>query len=131
MGRHVRIVNETREPAPSLDGEALFGVVEDALGRRLESVTIVFIHAEKSAELNERYRHKTGPTNVLSFVQDREILLCLPVIEKEAQEHTLSALRWVQRLTVHGILHLEGFTHDTEEAAAHMEETEERILSRL
>jgi len=93
--------------------------------------------AEMSA-LNERYRHKSGPTNVLSFPADLppeicsgllgDIVICAPVVEREAKEQHKSVISHWAHMTVHGTLHLLGFDHVEESDANTMESLERYLL---
>lgn len=96
--------------------------------------------AEMSA-LNGRYRHKDGPTNVLSFPFEAlpgvdvpllgDIVLCAPVLQREAAaQGKQEAAHWAH-LLVHGALHLLGFDHQQAEEAEAMEAAERRILAGL
>jgi probable rRNA maturation factor len=95
----------------------------------------------RSRSLNSRYRHKHKPTNVLSFAGAGiapdgrfflgELVICAPLVAREAraQEKTLRA-HWAH-LTIHGVLHLEGFDHEREGEARRMAAREVQILDRL
>lgn len=103
-------------------------------------LTIRIVNEAESTALNETYRHKQGPTNVLSFpfVAPQEvdssllgdIVICAPVVLREAvsQDKTPEA-HWAH-LVAHGVLHLLGYDHD-EAQAAEMEALEVRILTDL
>ncbi len=107
---------------------------------RLE-LTVRVTDIEESAELNSRYRHKTGPTNVLSFpfedppgVKTRilgDLVICAPVVQREAvEQHKHPDEHWAHML-VHGVLHLCGYDHKEEAGAAEMESLETRIITGL
>jgi len=92
-------------------------------------------------ELNARYRHKDYPTNVLSFPAELppgvdvpllgDIVICAPVVNREATEqHKAPRAHWAHML-VHGTLHLLGHDHERERDAAVMEALERRILAGL
>jgi probable rRNA maturation factor len=93
------------------------------------------------AELNSRYRHKEGPTNVLSFPfesppgADSEILgdivICAPVVRREAGEQGKSLPAHWAHMVVHGIMHLRGYDHEIEADAERMEAAETEILTGL
>lgn len=95
----------------------------------------------ESAELNGQYRHKQGPTNVLSFPFESpisiepvllgDLVICAPVVEREAvQQNKLSANHWAH-MVVHGCLHLLGYDHIEEAEAEEMEALEVKILNSL
>lgn len=103
-------------------------------------LTIRIVNEAESTALNEAYRHKQGPTNVLSFPFEAppgiessllgDIVICAPVVLGEAihQGKTPSA-HWAHLVT-HGVLHLLGYDHDEEQAEV-MEALEIRILAGL
>lgn len=96
----------------------------------------------ESATLNEWYRNKRGPTNVLSFFYgqraDRmpggtfgDIVICAPLVAREAREnHKRIKDHWAH-LVVHAILHLRGHDHQNPVEAARMEALETRVLHGL
>lgn len=111
-------------------------------GRREEAqVTVRIVDEEEGSELNQRWRKRAGPTNVLSFPSTGleqiapallgDIVICAPVVEREAQ-HQRKALRahWAH-MVIHGTLHLLGLDHIEEQQALIMEQLETEILGRL
>jgi probable rRNA maturation factor len=114
-----------------------------ALGddRQDSELTIRIVDEKESALLNSRYRRKDGATNVLSFPYDSppgidmpllgDIVICAPVVRREAKEQSkIERSHWAH-MVVHGSLHLLGFDHEQEEEARKMEAMETRILSDL
>ncbi len=96
----------------------------------------------ESAELNETYRGKCGPTNVLSFpfemppeVEDLKLLgdlvVCAPVIAREAREQSKTDSAHWAHMVVHGVLHLQGYDHQSTDEAAEMEALERKLLAGL
>lgn len=91
--------------------------------------------------LNDRYRNKNQPTNVLSFPADipeevetgllGDIAICAPVIESEAVEQNKDLLAHWAHMVVHGCLHLTGYDHVADDEAMMMEATEIGILAAL
>jgi probable rRNA maturation factor len=105
---------------------------------RAAEVTVRFVDAEEGRALNASYRHKDYPTNVLSFPYETEpvavgdLAICLPVVLKEAQAQGKAADAHFAHLIVHGMLHLQGYDHETgPRDAACMEAKEREILARL
>lgn len=104
-------------------------------------LTIRLVDEVESAELNLQYRNKPGPTNVLSFPYDPEpgiadrflgdIVICAPVVEKEAIEQNKAILAHWAHMVIHGTLHLLGFSHEFDKEAAEMESLETELLLRL
>ncbi len=106
-----------------------------------EEVTIRLVDKEESAELNQTYRHKTGPTNILSFPftpligmpKDSlgDLAICVALVEEESlAQHKDQKAHWAH-LTIHGILHLCGFDHVHEKDALIMESREIELLNQL
>jgi len=113
------------------------------LSNRLKTaeMTIRIVDEEESAELNQQYRRKKGPTNVLSFPYQQipgvitrllgDIIICAPVVEAEATAQNKDLLAHWAHMVVHGTLHLLGFNHEFNEDAEEMEGMETEILVRL
>jgi probable rRNA maturation factor len=101
-------------------------------------VTILLTDDDTVADLNERFRGKPGPTNVLSFPappnpEDHlgDIALAYGVCAREANEQGKPLAHHLQHLVAHGVLHLLGYDHLTEAEAEEMEALERRILAGL
>jgi len=100
-------------------------------------VTVRFVDAEEGRALNAQYRGKDHATNVLTFPYARapalsgDLVLCLPVVLREAAEQGKTASAHFAHLVVHGMLHLEGYDHETGAEARIMEQMERDILDRL
>lgn len=106
-------------------------------------VSIRVVDAEEGAELNFRFRHRNGPTNVLSFPGDEDpdermdipylgdLVLCAPVLFREAVEQRKTLSAHYAHMVVHGMLHLQGFTHQADAEAEMMEKLEQQILKGL
>jgi probable rRNA maturation factor len=102
------------------------------------AVTIRLVGWPESRRLNERFRGKPGPTNVLAFpapgaapAELGDLAICLPLVHREAREQGKTALQHLAHLVVHGTLHLLGYDHDREPAARRMEARERSVLRRL
>ena len=100
-------------------------------------VTVRVVGLSEGRTLNRRYRGKDYATNVLTFVlretprYEGDLALCAPVVAREARAQRKPLEAHYAHLTVHGILHLQGYRHDSETRAAEMEAREARILKRL
>lgn len=104
-------------------------------------LTVRLVGKEESAILNERYRHRKGPTNVLSFPYDQQTLLdppllgdmviCAPLVTSEAQAQNKELIAHWAHLVIHGFLHLMGYDHETDSDADMMEDMERCILQQL
>ena len=101
------------------------------------TVTVRFVEAIEGRALNAEYRKRDYATNVLTFVYDDEspragdIVLCAPVVRKEADEQGKSLAAHYAHLVIHGMLHLQGFDHERPADAAQMEAREIAILAKL
>jgi probable rRNA maturation factor len=101
-------------------------------------VTLLLTDDDTVADLNERFRGKSGPTNVLSFPAPEnpeehlgDIALAFGVCAREAAEQGKPLAHHLQHLVAHGVLHLLGYDHLTEAEAEEMEALERRILAGL
>lgn len=100
-------------------------------------ITVRIVDAEEGQALNRDYRHKDYATNVLTFdytqepVVTADLVLCAPVVAKEAKEQGKTLQEHYAHLLVHGALHAQGWDHDEEEDAQVMELRESDIMARL
>lgn len=99
----------------------------------------------ESQELNKTYRGKDQPTNVLSFPfeapeglpaeayehQLGDLIICAPVVEREAREQKKTPAAHWAHMVVHGVLHLRGFDHENDADAQLMEDKEREVLDGL
>lgn len=104
-------------------------------------LTIRFVDEKESAELNEQYRNKQGPTNILSFPFESlaeielnllgDLVICSTIVKKQALEQSKEELAHWAHMVVHGTLHLLGYEHLSDIDADIMEKKEIKILSQL
>ncbi len=115
-------------------------------GRRFDSeVAIQLVDTAEGQAMNRQYRGKDYATNVLSFPADLpeglpedfdfpqlgDLVICAPVVAREAAEQGKALGDHYAHLTVHGVLHLLGFDHVEEAEAEEMEALERQILASL
>ena len=110
-------------------------------GLAAAELTVRVVSREESAELNQRYRTRAGPTNVLAFPSDLpaevastyvgDIVICAPLVAEEAAAQGKDVAAHWAHLVVHGILHLRGYGHDSDAEAEQMESLETRVLGAL
>lgn len=114
--------------------------IKQALQADVEAaeITVRIVDAAEGRALNLDYRHKDYATNVLTFDYSQapfvtaDLVLCAPVVEKEAQDNGKSLTAHYAHLLVHGTLHAQGYDHETSEAEAlAMEAIEVDILAKL
>jgi probable rRNA maturation factor len=101
-------------------------------------ITVRIVDAEEGRALNRDYRQKDYATNVLTFdytqqpIVTADLVLCAPVVEREAREQGKTLQAHYAHLLVHGTLHAQGWDHETRKADAEaMEAYEVEILARL
>ena len=109
--------------------------------RRAAEVAIVIVDAAEGRDFNQRFRHRDYATNVLSFPYERlpgdrsgllgDLVVCAPVVAREAREQGKRARAHYAHMTIHGVLHLLGHDHQNDADAQRMEALETRILDRL
>lgn len=100
-------------------------------------VTLRLVDQAEGRALNRAYRRRDYATNVLTFAYpdqqplSGDIVLCLPVIKEEARRQGKTLEAHLAHLTVHGVLHLQGFDHEADDDAELMEGIETEIVSKL
>lgn len=104
-------------------------------------LSIRLVDEDESGQLNSEYRGKSGPTNVLSFpfeapveLQPRllgDLVICCPVVEREAAEQNKAVNDHWAHMVIHGCLHLLGYDHIDDDDAEQMEALEIHILQSL
>jgi probable rRNA maturation factor len=93
-------------------------------------VTLRIVGSREGRALNRRFRRRDYPTNVLSFGTG-DVVLCHPVIAREARVQGKTVRAHYAHLVVHGVLHLRGYEHDDKASARRMAAREIRILRRI
>lgn len=132
------------EAAGIPDSEQFRAWAEAALAEERSGDTELVIRVvdnAESASLNERFRGKAGPTNVLSFPFHApapvpsdllgDLVICAPVVAREAAEQGKPEAQHWAHMVVHGVLHLLGYDHLEPGEAEQMEALERRILAGL
>jgi len=100
-------------------------------------MTVRVVDAPEGQALNRDYRHKDYATNVLTFGYAQapqvcaDLVLCAPVVAREAQEQGKTLQQHYAHLLVHGALHAQGWDHETDAQAQAMEQRETEILTKL
>jgi probable rRNA maturation factor len=97
-------------------------------------LTLRIVGEAEGRRLNKQFRNKGRATNVLSFPYGKskgDVILCHPVIRREARAQGKSIAAHYAHLVVHGVLHLRGYAHEKKRDAARMEAREIRILRRV
>ena len=112
----------------------------DSLADNAE-LTLRIVDEEEGKHLNEQWRKSSGPTNVLSFSYNNDdkagssvhgdIVICAPVIAREAVEQRKPLNAHWAHMVIHGVLHLLGYDHIDSEDTEKMEALEKKILDKL
>jgi probable rRNA maturation factor len=121
--------------------------VEAALAGKPEksALAIRVVDEQEARRFNQEYRNKDYATNVLSFplelpkglpeeirqAQLGDLLICAPVVAREAKQQCRSEVDHWAHLTIHGVLHLLGYDHEQQAEAVLMETLETEILASL
>lgn len=110
--------------------------IQAALQRDI-SMTLRIVDEAEGRELNKAYRGRDYATNVLTFVYDDtcplsgDIVICAPVVEREATEQNKDLLAHYAHLAIHAALHLQGYDHETDEEANKMEALETALMLKM
>ena len=104
-------------------------------------LSVRVVDEEESADLNQRYRHKQGATNVLSFPADLpdslqlpllgDLVICAQIVEREARQQDKSLDAHWAHMLIHGSLHLMGYDHIDDRDTEEMELLETKIITSL
>ncbi|RJP84097.1 MAG: rRNA maturation RNase YbeY [Desulfobacteraceae bacterium] len=115
----------------------------NALDSPDSELSIVIIDDAEMAELNQTYRNRPGPTNVLAFPMHEgdfsdinpellgDVVISIDTTIREAAEMGLTMEQRLQFLLIHGVLHLFGFDHETDDEAEIMDEKTEALFNHL
>ena len=137
----VDLINEDKLPAPDIDQ---FQNWLHQVAKKLDTkgeICIKIVDQAESRELNNSYRQKDKPTNVLSFPADipdfvasthlGDLAICATVVEQEARDQNKAIIDHWAHLTIHGCLHLLGYDHIEDTEAEVMEALEIKLLAEL
>ena len=127
-----------------LPSEAQFQIwIDAALADQTKEFEVVvrLVDEPESQQLNREYRGKDSPTNILSFTFEvpdglelnllGDLVICAPLVKKEAiEQQKLLEHHWAH-LVIHGVLHLRGYDHIDDDEAEEMESKEIEILQQL
>ena len=103
---------------------------------RKARVTIRYVAESEGRRLNRKFRGKDHATNVLTFIYsskplEGDIVICAPVVAREAKAQGKAVQAHHAHLLVHGLLHLQGMDHERANDAARMEARERSVLRKL
>ncbi len=109
----------------------------NAAAEAAADVTVRFVGEAEGLALNDQFRGKKYATNILSFTYTPppqaagDLVLCVPVVLREAAEQHKPADAHFAHMVVHGMLHLQGYDHENDQDAEVMEARERHILAAL
>jgi probable rRNA maturation factor len=137
---HIQIATRSKKVPPP--GEFESWVRAALKGKRKNAeITVRIVGNRESRSLNSTWRNLDKPTNVLSFplsglerrtgVLNGDIVVCAPLVAREAREQGKTGKAHWAHLVVHGTLHLIGYDHDNDADAKTMEAVEVRVLRNL
>jgi len=110
--------------------------IKSSLQREVQ-IVLRIVDEREGRELNKNFRGKDYATNVLTFVYDDsdllsgDVVICAPVVEREAREQQKELHAHYAHLAIHASLHLQGYDHENEQDAATMESLETAIMMKL
>ncbi|MCX8519377.1 MAG: rRNA maturation RNase YbeY [Methylophilaceae bacterium] len=136
-GSELRLHVQYAYPKSGLPTRAQFKCFVRAALQQTAEITLRIVDALEAQQLNQQYRGKNYVPNVLSFPLTNEpyllgdIVLCASVIATEALAQGKPLLAHYAHLTIHGVLHLQGYDHQNDDEAGLMEALESTILQKL
>lgn len=139
------LLTSHREPEPldlaAFEKLAAFVLDREDVAYEVE-LSIAIVEIDEMTELNTRYRGKEGPTDVLSFGCDDpcpvesdepvtlgDVVIAPQIALAQAEEYGHTVEEELNLLLVHGILHLLGYDHEEDDAAAAMQQRERELLT--
>ena len=146
MSKQLKLALQVASEASGLPSKAALKTWAAAALRpsvKQAEVTVRIVDAEEGQSLNREYRGKDYATNVLTFTFDDDmpeiaglplmgdLVLCAPVVAKEAAEQGKTLEAHYCHLLVHGVLHLQGYDHLEDAEAEEMEDLEKQIVISL
>ena len=135
-GSNLTLTIQRASRAAHIPTDRRLRAVAAAAMRGAGTVTLRFVAEAEGRRLNREFRGRDYATNVLTFVYSPrplagDIVVCAPVVAREARAQGKAVADHHAHLLVHGLLHLQGMDHEVDTEAAAMERREARILARL
>lgn len=140
----LRLAVQFASAADSLPGRAQIRRWVAAALEHPAEITVRIVDADEAQALNQDYRRKDYVPNVLTFeygeighdaagrgILGGDVVICAPVVEREAREQGKPLKHHYAHMTVHGVLHLQGYDHLESAEAEVMESREAAILKRF
>ncbi|SFU52810.1 probable rRNA maturation factor [Nitrosomonas eutropha] len=136
-GKTLKLTVQFAVDKTNIPGRQLFRKWATAALNKPAEIVIRIVGMQEGEVLNRKFRGKDSATNVLTFVYSDDvpllgdIVLCAPVIFREAEQQSKDLVAHYAHLTVHGVLHLQGYDHISDKDAVVMESLETKIITRL
>ena len=138
-GPRLELVVQRASRAAHIPADARLRAWAKAALAQQATVTLRYVAEAEARRLNREFRGKDYATNVLTFIYDDaprgtvagDIVICAPVVAREARARALEPAAHHAHLLVHGLLHLQGYDHERDDDAARMERRERAVLRRL
>ena len=135
-GRGPDLFIQRASRAAHIPSDRRIRAIAAAAFRGSATITLRYVAEAEGLRLNREYRGREYATNVLTFVYSQrplagDIVICAPVVAREAREQGKAVADHHAHLLVHGLLHLQGLDHEAEAEAILMERREARILAKL
>jgi probable rRNA maturation factor len=146
MSNKLSLMVQYASELPDLPTRAQFRRWINAALQRDVNVTLRIVDEPEGLELNRSYRGKDYATNVLTFVYEDcsgqplpvgsdvlcgDVVICAPVVEREAAAQHKTLRAHYAHLAIHATLHLQGYDHDDDAQAAEMETLETALMLKL
>lgn len=139
---NVEVINNTKDRIPRKFIETWTHAVYKSLRKQKilkkeKDLVVVFVDEPKMKQINFQFRKKNKSTDILSFESFDEnvlgeLVLCLPVLKRQAKDHKLSLNHEIGYMLIHGILHLLGYDHETSPKDANaMFEIQDALFDKL
>jgi probable rRNA maturation factor len=138
-GPALELVVQRASRAAHIPADARLRTWARAAVTRRALVTLRYVAEAEARRLNRDFRGKDYATNVLTFIYDNaprgaiagDVVICAPVVAREARAQGKPLPAHHAHLLVHGLLHLQGYDHERDDEAARMERRERAVLRRL
>jgi probable rRNA maturation factor len=135
--RRLQLTIQGRETFSGLPAPATLRRWASLALERDARLALRFVGAREARALNRQFRRRDYATNVLTFdyesapVVHADVMLCVPVIRREAREQGKTLRAHLAHLVIHGVLHAQNYEHRTRAQARQMEHRERRLLAKL
>ena len=111
--------------------EKLYKKFNNELKRKAFILSLAIVDEQEMTKLNKRFFNRNQPTDVLSFENSDEIIICLPIAKQQARQDKKKLIDELALLFVHGCLHIAGYDHNNVTNANKMSVLQKKILGRI